>query len=267
MEKKLLLITAIVASSFCSLIFSSIDDYFPIDTLSSASNYGETGLLEMPNARFMPPASMRFNFSSSFPYEFTTLTATPFSWLETTYRYTEIKNQPYGPFSYSGNQSLKDKGFDIKIKLFNEGYYVPAIALGLRDIAGTGLFSSEYIVATKSLGNLDISTGLGFGVLGLDNNIKNPFTAISANFGTRTPYSGGGGEISFGNWFSGPAALFGGVEYNLRKYKLKLIAEYDTSNPDINLSNILPVKSRFNFGLNYHLSDTFQIGLAYERGN
>ena len=27
-----------------------------------------------------------------------------------------------------------------------------------------------------------------------------------------------------------------------------------------------PVKSRFNFGLNYHLSNTFQIGLAYERG-
>jgi hypothetical protein len=265
-EKKLLLIIAIVASSFCSLIFSSIDDYFPIDTLSSPSNYGNTGLLEIPNARFMEQASLRFNFSSSFPNEFTTLTATPFSWLEATYRYTEIKNQLYGPFAYSGNQSLKDKGFDLKVKLLNERYYLPAVALGLRDVAGTALFSSEYLVATKSIGNLDISTGLGFGNLGLDNNIKNPFTAISANFGTRTSYSGGGGEFSYGNWFSGPAALFGGIEYNLRKYKLKLIAEYDTSNPDTNVRVFSPVKSRFNFGLNYHLSHTFQIGLAYERG-
>ncbi len=267
MEKKPFLIIAIVASSFCSLIFSSIDDYFPIETMSSASNYGETGLLETPNAKFMPAASMRFNFSSSFPFEFTTLTASPFSWLEATYRYTEIKNQLYGPFAYSGNQSLKDKGFDLKVKLLNERYYLPAVALGLRDIAGTGFFSSEYLVATKSLGNLDISTGLGFGVLGLDNNIKNPFIAISDHFGTsRTAYSGGGGEFSYGNWFSGPAALFGGVEYNLRKYKLKLIAEYDTSNPDANARIPSPVKSRFNFGLNYHLSNTFQIGLAYERG-
>ena len=216
MEKKPFLIIAIVASSFCSLIFSSIDDYFPIETMSSASNYGETGLLETPNAKFMPAASMRFNFSSSFPFEFTTLTASPFSWLEATYRYTEIKNQLYGPFAYSGNQSLKDKGFDLKVKLLNERYYLPAVALGLRDIAGTGFFSSEYLVATKSLGNLDISTGLGFGVLGRDNNIKNPFIAISDHFGTsRTAYSGGGGEFSYGNWFSGPAALFGGVEYNL----------------------------------------------------
>ena len=63
-----------------------------------------------------------------------------------------------------------------------------------------------------------------------------------------------------------PRPLFGGIEYNLRKYKLKLIAEYDTSNPDTNVRVLSPVKSRFNFGLNYHLSDTFQIGLAYERG-
>ena len=45
-----------------------------------------------------------------------------------------------------------------------------------------------------------------------------------------------------------------------------MIAEYDTSNPDANARVPSPVKSRFNFGLNYHLSDTFQIGLAYERG-
>ena len=72
----------------------------------------------MPNARMMPEASLRFNFSSSFPNEFTSLTASPFTWLEATYRYTEIKDLKYGPSRYSGNQTLKDKGFDIKTRIF-----------------------------------------------------------------------------------------------------------------------------------------------------
>ena len=109
-------------------------------TLSSPSNYGNTGLLEIPNARFMEQASLRFNFSSSFPNEFTTLTATPFPWLEASYRYVEVKNRKYGPATYSKNQSFKDKAFDIKIRLLNEKYYLPGIALGLRDLAGTGSF-------------------------------------------------------------------------------------------------------------------------------
>ena len=48
--------------------------------------------MEIPNARFMEEASLRLNFSSSYPYEYTSLTATPFSWMEATYRYTELKN-------------------------------------------------------------------------------------------------------------------------------------------------------------------------------
>ena len=69
----------------------------------------------------MDQASLRFNFSSSWPNEFTTLTATPFPWLEATYRYTEIKNKNYGPFRYSGNQSWKDKAFDIKVNVTGGG--------------------------------------------------------------------------------------------------------------------------------------------------
>ena len=269
MEKKLLLIIAIVASSFCSLIFSSIDDYFPIDTLSSPSNYGITGLLETPNARFMGQASLRFNFSSSFPNEFTTITATPFSWLEASYRYVEVKNKKYGPSEYSGNQSLKDKSFDLKIRLLDERYYLPNIALGLRDIAGTGVFSSEYIVATKSFGNFDITTGVGWGILGSDNSIRNPFNLLHDGFKTRgslLSLDTEGGEFRYSNWFSGSAARFGGIEYSLRKYGIKLIAEYDSSVPQMNPFNPMIVKNRLNLGLNYHLSESFQLGLSFERG-
>ena len=263
MEKKLFLI---IASFFCSLIFSSIDDYFPQNTLSSPSNYGNTGLLETPNARFMGQASLRFNFSGSFPNEFTTITATPFSWLEATYRYVEVKNWKYGYASYSGNQSYKDKSFDLKIRLLSEKYYLPGIALGLRDLAGTGIFSSEYVVATKSFGDFDITAGLGWGLLGSDNSIRNPFNSLHSSFKTRADKSGQGGEFNYSDWFSGPTGVFGGVEYNLKKYGLKLIAEYDSSAPQINPSNPLIVKNKLNLGLNYHLSNSFQLGLAFDRG-
>ena len=94
---------------FCNISYADIDDYFPYKVEPSPSNYGNTGILEIPNARFMSPASLRFHYSNSYPIGFTSLTATPFPWLEATYRYAEIKNRKYGPVRYSGNQTLKDK--------------------------------------------------------------------------------------------------------------------------------------------------------------
>ena len=67
------------------------------------------------------------------------LTASPFPWMEATYRYAEIKNRKYGPSSYSGNQTLKDKGFDVKVLDLKRNISFPAVAIGFRDIAGTGL--------------------------------------------------------------------------------------------------------------------------------
>ena len=147
----------------------------------------------------MGPASLRINFSSSYPFEYTALTATPFDWFEATYRYAEIKNEKYGQSFYSGNQSLKDKGFDVKFLLLSEGRAFPAIAVGLRDIAGTGLFSSEYIVATKRFGSFDASMGLGWGVLGSADNVGNPFESFNDSFAFRNSDQGQGGNFSFKN--------------------------------------------------------------------
>ena len=266
MSNKLAIFAASFAVLASSPVQSSIEDYFPFSDLSSPSNYGDTGLLEIPNARFMKEASLRFNFSSSYPNEFTTITASPFKWLEASYRYTEIKNELYGPSSYSGNQSLKDKGFDLKMKLIGEGYYRPAVALGLRDIAGTGIFASEYLVATKSLGNFDVTAGLGWGKLGSEDSIRNPLLSLSESFQIRTGSIKEGGEFKYTDWFSGTTALFGGVEYHLRKYGLKLIAEYDSSSPDMDTISPVEVKSNFNLGLNYHVSNNLQLGLSFERG-
>ena len=255
---------------FYSNLSASIDDYFPYNIGPSASNYGETGLIEIPNARFMESGSLSFNYSSSYPNEFTGLTASPFSWMEATYRYVEIKNQKYGQDFYSGNQTYKDKGFDVKIRLNKESYFSPQFALGLRDIAGTGIFSSEYLVASKSFGSLDLTAGLGWGVLGLEGNYSNPFMDFNERFSKRSiSTSSEGGEFNYKDWFSGDMSLFSGLEYDLSKYGLRLKLEYDTSNPDKVLSRRVPLKvsSRFNIGADYFLSESFVLGLAFERGN
>ncbi|NCU21693.1 YjbH domain-containing protein, partial [Candidatus Falkowbacteria bacterium] len=63
--------------------------------------------------------------------------------------------------------ALYDRSFDIRWQMLEEGRYRPAVAIGLNDFVGTGVYSSEYIVATKSFGDrLRVSGGLGWGRLG-----------------------------------------------------------------------------------------------------
>ena len=222
--------------------------------------------MEIPNARFMSPASLRINFSASYPFEYTSLTATPFKWFEATYRYAEIKNQKYGPAFYSGNHSLNDKGFDVKFGLSDEKSFFPAVALGLRDIGGTGLLSSEYLVFSKRINNFDLTTGLGWGLLGSANNIKNPLTNFKEEFNYRNAEQGEGGQFALKSWFSGDTAIFGGIEYDLNKYGIRLKLEYDTSRPYKNSKVPFQPKTNLNLGLNYYPYSWLTLGAAFERG-
>ena len=42
---------------------------------------------------------------------------------------------------------------------------LPAISLGVQDFIGTGVFSGEYVVGTKTIGPLKASVGLGWAVM------------------------------------------------------------------------------------------------------
>ena len=68
----------------------------------------------------------------------------PLDWLEAGFRYTNISNRLYSADpSFSGDQALKDKSFDAKFRLWTESAYMPQVALGFRDFAGTGLFQAS----------------------------------------------------------------------------------------------------------------------------
>ena len=110
-------------------IYAALDDYLPLDTGYSSSYFGDTGLAILPTARFQDEGTLKFGLSSFYPYEITSIAASPFPWMEAVFRYTEIKNEKYGPSSYSGNQTNKDKGFDFKFRLNEESRYLPNVTL------------------------------------------------------------------------------------------------------------------------------------------
>ena len=60
------------------VLHGSIEDYFP-ENKPTSSKYGNTGLIELPTARFMEEGTLKFGISSSYPNEFTFISASPFS--------------------------------------------------------------------------------------------------------------------------------------------------------------------------------------------
>ncbi|MBT7276082.1 MAG: hypothetical protein HN886_06475 [Woeseiaceae bacterium] len=266
---KFLLRTSLICFFFLPYLRADPHDYVYPFKEYSFSNYGTLGLIQNPNARFLDEGSLGFSWSHNDPYLRGSLIAYPFNWLEVSYQYVDINNQLYSPYeSFSGSQSLKDKSFDTKIRLIKESQLLPQIAVGFRDIAGTGLFSSEFIVASKNLSKgLDLTMGIGWGNLS-GQLIKNPLLEISDRFATRSGYSGLGGEFNVDDYFSGPAGYFFGVEYYVPRFKgMRLKLEYDGTNYQTESAVALSQASNLNFGFVFPHSNNLSYKLNFTRGN
>lgn len=230
-------------------------------------DWGSVGLLQSPTARMAPEGRLTSSISHVSPYTHINVFAQPFPWLEAGFRYSDVANRLYGP-SIAGDQSYKDKSVDFKLRLRQETAWWPEMALGARDITGSGLFSGEYLVGSKRIGPFDWSAGIGWGYLGARGNIRNPLRMLGRSESRVGAVPGQTGQFSFGNFFSGPASLFGGVQYQTPWENLILKLEYDGNDyqhePQAN--NQL-VKSPWNFGAVYRLGNAVDLTFAVERGN
>jgi len=240
----------------------------PRGAQATANDWGEIGLLQTPTARMAPSGEVRLQMSHVAPYTRGTVMFQRLDWLEGGFRYTDIANRLYGP-SIAGNQSLKDKSIDLKVRLREETAFGPQVALGLRDLGGTGLFSGEYIVANKRWGNWDASLGLGWGYLGARGNIKNPLSFLGAGFDSRPGNNNAsGGTTNSQSMFRGPTALFGGLQWHSPSdpwiFKLELDGNDYQHEQD---NNNQPVKSPFNVGAVYRYSPNIDLSFGLERGN
>lgn len=231
------------------------------------SDFGGAGLLQTPTARMAPAGEISVNANRTDPYSRYSFSLQPFDWMEGTFRYTSISNRKYGAEDFSGNQSYKDKAFDVKFRLLQESRWIPEVSLGGRDIGGTGLFSSEYFVGNKRVGDVDFSLGLAWGYIGNRGQLDNPLGWIDDRFNTR-PKSEGTGELSSNSYFRGRPSPFGGINWQTPWEPLSFKLEYDGNDYQHEpLSDNQKQSSPFNIGLVYKAADWVDLTAAFERGN
>ena len=234
----------------------------------TASDWGEIGLIQTPTARMERTGEVRLGISAGWPYTRVNVMLQPMDWLEAGFRYTDIANQLYGP-SIAGGQTYKDKSMDLKLRLWEEDYRTPQVAVGLRDIGGTGLFSGEYLVASKRWGNWDASAGVGWGYLGARGNISTPLGFLGESFKTRAAVDvGQGGVVSTNGMFRGNAAFFGGLQWQSPLSGLIFKAELDGNDYRAEpFGTNLNASSPLNVGVTYRYSPYIDLGAAWERGD
>ena len=239
----------------------------------SASDFGTTGSIDIPSARMLNDGILRLTYSNQKIANITNITYQATPWLQTTFRYTIFN--PDNPVRNTQTiDGLNDRSYAAKIKILNESKYQPQLAIGAKDILGTGVWSSEYIVASKKINNLDISLGLGWGRLSENNSFKNPFININDSMSDRLGSGeavGGrlGGKTRHKSFFRGEkAGIFGGLGYELPGTNINLLLEYnsDSYQREIEFGTILE-SSPLSYGIEWKDFNGFDLRLSYQQGN
>ena len=235
---------------------------------SSLMVHGGTGLIQTPTSRSLAEGDLRVSYTDNDQYRFWSVTLQLFPWLQSTVRYTDVRTRLYSPFpGFSGDQTLKDKGIDVKLRLLKESYYLPELSVGFRDFGGTGFFESEFVGLSKKVGDFDFHLNMGWGYLGTTDNTSNPFCDLRDSFCLRPGgFSGLGGKIDYQRFFKGPASIFGGIEYQTPWAPLRIKLEYEGNNYANDRAGELKQDSRWNVGAAYSWND-FDFSLNFQRGN
>ncbi|MEM1314585.1 MAG: YjbH domain-containing protein [Pseudomonadota bacterium] len=239
----------------------------PPPRFESRNLYGMTGLIDTPTARMQPDAELGFTVGVFDRFNRNTLTFQALPRVEAAFRYSILDN-------FFGEGDLFDRSFDVKVLVSEETRSLPAVAIGLQDFLGTGVYSSEYVAATKSfrsadLGELAVTAGVGWGRFADSGAGRNPFCEISNRFCDRGS-DNEAGTVDFGRYFSGEdIGFFGGVEWRPPILEgLSLKAEYS---PDEYLAESENTRFEqeipFNFGVDYRINDYFELGAYAMYGN
>ena len=230
----------------------------------TANNFGLPGIIDLPTAKRFPDGELIVTQQLHKSLARSGISFQALPRVGVSFRYTghgTNGNEAYGRVNH-------DRSFDAHISVLDEGTYLPALSLGLRDFIGTGWYSSEYIAGTKSIGNLEITAGLGFGRLAGRNSFSNPCGTLSAKFKNRqSSRKSGDRGGTFGNiiWFQGDASAFYGIQYHISD-KITISSEYT---PDLmsRENSYLDVRSPWNFGTSYQLNNYVNVSAQYLHGS
>jgi hypothetical protein len=235
----------------------------------SMNYFGLPGLLDMPSGEMARDGQFMVGIST---FAKQTRYSSYFQvapWLGFGFRYAGVSNTEDNELS--GYDPYYDRGFDLNLRIADEGRLRPHIALGLRDFAGTGIYSSEYLVATKNIdlgqrigqsaGSVKVSLGLGWGRLGSYNSIG----ATGIRHDTLTDR---GGSLEYSNWFRGDVAPFGGIEWHpTPRTGIKLEYSSDIYRRETINGTAFSRRSPINLAAEYQLSRATRVGVSYMYGD
>lgn len=227
---------------------------------ATAGDYGTTGLIDTPTARFDNDGVFAVGASIDERHRQFSVTYQATPWLQGTFRYTG-----FDEFFYW------DRNYELKARLWEEELYLPQVAVGIRDIVGTGVFGAEYFVASKQVGKTDITLGVGWGRLAGKGKFSNPLKWFDDRFGIRSADPGRPGEFSLGDLFSGPElGVFGGISHSFESVPLTAVLEYNPDQYDWDVSRggvDLRPKSPWSAGLTWHALPGIDLRLSLQHGN
>jgi hypothetical protein len=234
----------------------------------SYNDFGATGLLQLPTARMQADGQLNVGWSNIQPYRRYVMNLQALPWLETGFRITQVLNriEPSSVF-FGDEQNFFDRGIDAKIRLWSESRFRPAAAFGVRDLGGTNLFGSEYLVFSRRHYNIDMTGGIAWGNFGSRGHLPNPLTIFGESINSREGDNRAG---SFNPRFlrGEKIGLFAGVEYITPNPKVRLKLEYDSNSYQQEpLNNPLDVRTPLNAGVEYRPRPWLHLTAGVERGN
>lgn len=213
---------------------------------------GATGLIDMPSGEAQKDATFSFSTSQAGP-----ITRTTFSFQFSERLSASFRFQTWRDWDtvIPGDSKETDRSIDLRYQILKEGTWRPALTIGLQDMTGQGLFSSEYVAATKNFGDrLKVTAGLGWGRLG-------SYGSIGAPFGDRPPVSPTG-TPNADQWFRGDAAPFAGVEYRISDtWTFKGEYSSDAYVTEDEVRGLFDRDSPFNFGFEYQRNPNMRFGV------
>lgn len=229
----------------------------PVSSRPTLNFYGVTGLIDMPSGQ-----SQRDGQFSTTVSRFSGMTRATLSFqisprLSGSFRFARTND-----LNFAGYEDYSDRSFDVQYRLLDEGRVLPNVVVGLQDFAGTGLSAAEYVAASKQLtSNLVLTGGIGWGRLG-------SYNALGSPFGARPPVDiGQGGQPNLDQFFRGPAALFGGVEWQPTD-RLGVKLEYSSDDYGFEEGrDVIRHRSPWNFGVEYQALQNLRLGAYYMYGS
>jgi Exopolysaccharide biosynthesis protein YbjH len=215
---------------------------------------GATGLIDLPSGDAQPDGKFTFSGSMIGPVARGTLTFQFSERISASFRFQTWRD--WNELFPEDEGTFRDRSIDFRYQILQESEYMPSLTVGLIDFTGEGLFSSEYIAATKTFGEkLKVTAGLGWGRLGTAGSIGSPF-------GDRPPLSDNDkGKPNVEQWFRGEMSPFAGIQYQINdRWTFK--AEYSTDDYVLEEGRgLIERDSPFNFGFEYQRGPMFRYGM------